>query len=127
MVLAKARGTLGSMAFVNLEHRGGQYHSFWGQNRMVGVYNHSPLTETEVVELDETADPCLLVRPVVQLRVERQCQCPQRETGWGHELAVWAETPRIQTRDVSCECRKNPLFEGEGVGPVPGEGLVGPY
>ena len=33
---------------------------------MVGVYKHSPLTETEVVELHETADPCLLVRPVVQ-------------------------------------------------------------
>lgn len=59
--------------------------------------------------------------------MEQQCQRPQREAGREHELATWAVTPSIQTRDVRCECRKNPLFEGEGMGLVPVEGLVGPY
>lgn len=125
--LRKAKGNPCQHGFCESGIRGEWYHLFWGRNRLVGVYHHSPLTETERVELRETADPCLLVRPIGQLGVGRQCPCPQQEVGQARGFAMWAVTPETQTRDVSCERHRSPLSEGEGVGTVPVEGFVGPY
>lgn len=63
----------------------------------------------------------------MQLGVGWQYPCPQQEVGWARGLAMQAVTPETQTRDVSCERHRSPLSEGEGVGPVPVEGFVGPY
>ena len=58
----------GRLTFATLGHRGGPYHLFQGQNRIVGICNHSPLIETKVVEHYKTAGPRLLVKPIMQLR-----------------------------------------------------------
>ena len=53
-ISAKARGTLGSVDLATLGHRGGQCHMCWGQNRVVGIYNHSPHVETKAPEHEAT-------------------------------------------------------------------------
>ena len=57
------------MSFATLGHRGGPYYLFQGQNRIVGICNHSPLIETKVVEHYKTVGPHLSARPVVQQKV----------------------------------------------------------
>ena len=105
------------MAFVNLESGVNGIVCFGDEiDWLASVTAHPPRDRA-----------CLLVRPVVQLGVGRQCPCPQQEVGRARGLAVRAVTPEPQTRDVSCERHRSPLSEAEGLGPVPVEGFVGPY
>ena len=53
----KGKGNPWQHGFCESGIRGEWYRLFWGRNRLVGVYHHSPLPEAERVELCETADP----------------------------------------------------------------------